>query len=249
MTSRTRRFERCSARALVTTAVLTALFHPSAAEAVLADSDRATHAVQVSRSQARQQDTVVGETVDAINTTTRFWDWYMPRFTGSQFRRPGLGSWGYGRNSLYNRDDTLLRCGTTTLGYRNAYACTGGTNNWVAFEVHLMNTASRLGDAFIWVIVAHEYAHVVQKQLARQYLSQAFELQADCFAGATLGEMYRRGLLILEPGDYGEIEDSLAAVAGLPWGRGGTHGSVAQRWSAFGTGWARGNARCLNYVP
>jgi predicted metalloprotease len=251
VTEQTRKLQHCLATLVAAAPLLatTLLAITPSHAAVAREATASTHAAPPARRHPAQQDTVVGETVDAINTTTRFWDWYMPRFTGSQFRRPGLGAWGYGRNSIYNRDTTVLKCGTSTLGKNNAYACTGGTNNWVAFEVHLMNKAARLGDAFIWVIVAHEYAHVVQRQLASRYLSQAYELQADCFAGATMGEMYRRGMLILERGDYQEIDDSLAEIATLPWGGGGTHGSVAQRWSAFGTGWRGGNPSCLNYVP
>ena len=75
----------------------------------------------------------------------------------------------------------------------------------------------RIGDAFIYYLLGHEYGHGIQVRLGIQYqYTIEQELQADCFAGAYIGDMIRAGALKLEPGDLEEFRDGLLAVGDDP---------------------------------
>jgi len=123
-------------------------------------------------------------------------------------------------------------------------------------ENTLIGSTSDLAEQYI---LAHEYGHHVQNLLgtnaqvqqasqndpgrANQY-SVALELQADCFAGAWVGDVAARGLL----DDAGEIQEALKAAESVGDDRiqtrsGGridtyswTHGSAEQRKSWFMVG-------------
>lgn len=123
-------------------------------------------------------------------------------------------------------------------------------------EEQLVGSTSDLAEQYI---LAHEYGHHVQNLLgtnaqvqqasqndpsrANQY-SVALELQADCFAGAWVGDANARGLL----DNADEIQEAINAAEGVGDDRiqarsGGridpeswTHGSAEQRKSWFMTG-------------
>jgi len=123
-------------------------------------------------------------------------------------------------------------------------------------ENSLIGSTSDLAEQYI---IAHEYGHHVQNllgdndrvqqasqnnpSLANQY-SVALELQADCYAGAWVGDANSRGLL----DDAQEIQEAIKAAEGVGDDRiqarsGGridpeswTHGSAEQRKSWFMTG-------------
>ena len=123
-------------------------------------------------------------------------------------------------------------------------------------EEQLIGSTSDLAEQYI---LAHEYGHHVQNILgtnaqvqqasqndpsrANQY-SVALELQADCFAGAWVGDANARGLL----DNADEIQEAIAAAEGVGDDRiqarsGGridpeswTHGSAEQRKSWFMAG-------------
>jgi len=123
-------------------------------------------------------------------------------------------------------------------------------------ENTLIGSTSDLAEQYI---LAHEYGHHVQNLLgtnaqvqqasqddpgrANQY-SVALELQADCFAGAWVGDVAARGLL----DNAGEIQEALKAAESVGDDRiqarsGGridpeswTHGSAEQRKSWFMVG-------------
>lgn len=74
----------------------------------------------------------------------------------------------------------------------------------------------------------------------RHNLTITLELQADCMAGAYIGDSVRVNRLELEEGDLDELRRGLAAVAddpGQPWFEEGSHGSVEQRTKAFFAGY------------
>lgn len=195
---------------------------------------------------AQADEPVDVETAGAINITTAYWERAMPNLFNRAFHQPALGNWGYGRNSLYDGRTQDIRCNGHRLKVNNAYACVDANDNWVAFDVTFMNRSQNLGDAFIYVIVAHEYGHVVQAHLHPSDIWRAMELQADCFAGSAMRAMVNSGTLTLDAGDYYEIDDAFRSIAGLPWGAGGTHGSWEQRTSAFRRGWTGQNSlACL----
>ena len=105
-----------------------------------------------------------------------------------------------------------------------------------------------LGDAFVYYLVGHEYAHAIQARLGTQLAHTIeYELQADCYAGAYLGDQIRAGVLTLENGDIEELRAGLRAVAdpaGTPWFDPSAHGTAEQRISYFGRGFDRSLSAC-----
>jgi hypothetical protein len=145
-------------------------------------------------------------------------------------------------------------CGDLLLPEGNAYHCPIG--DFLAFEVDLMLLSDELGDGFVHLVVAHEWAHSVVSHIDPALVSEASELQADCLAGAALQGAVDDRLLVLEPGDEQEFTAALAAVASEnAWGavyvdangqeQTETHGSAAERIDSFERGAANGVRACL----
>ena len=127
----------------------------------------------------------------------------------------------------------------------NAYYCPVG--NFLAWDENLMRAGyTQIGDAWVYLVIAHEWAHSIQAQLPDRFVSQAVELQADCLAGASLEGAAQEGLVRIEPGDTDEIAQTLQAVADdYPWTDESSHGNARQRTAAFQTGVDDGVETCL----
>ncbi|NIK59293.1 neutral zinc metallopeptidase [Kribbella shirazensis] len=127
----------------------------------------------------------------------------------------------------------------------NAVYCRPG--DFVAWDDNLMAAGySQIGDAWVYLIIAHELGHAIQARLSSDRVSVAAELQADCLAGAALQGAADDGLIAAEPGDSEEIARTLAAVADdYPWTDESDHGNAEQRTSAFNTGVEGGVGACI----
>ena len=95
----------------------------------------------------------------------------------------------------------------------------------------------QIGDAFLFYLLGHEYAHGIQARLGIQHqFTIQQELQADCMAGAYIGDSVRGVQLNLEDGDLDELRAGLVAVGddpGQPWFAEGSHGTAEQRTESF----------------
>jgi predicted metalloprotease len=163
--------------------------------------------------------TVVAKTKSALTFLDRFWGGV---FAASQrsFRKPGVKVMGSGQAFYSSQDHTI---------YLNP-----------AFFVERMRAAAEQtrtdGDMAFIVILAHEYGHSVQQQLA--LLGNdclRVELQADRMAGAFAKAAREAGLI--DPGDFDEATYTFFT------GRDQTdkyyecaHGSGTQRVEAFHSG-------------
>ncbi len=102
------------------------------------------------------------------------------------------------------------------------------------------------GDMAPISILAHEYAHAVQKQTGRfSGASMDIELEADCMAGAFVKAAKDAGLL--EPGDLDEATYTFFISRDPVRGRranAGAHGNGTQRVAAFHKGLAEGLGGC-----
>ena len=127
----------------------------------------------------------------------------------------------------------------------NAYYCPVG--NFLAWDEDLMRAGyTQIGDAWVYLVIAHEWGHAIQAQLPDRFVSQAVELQADCLAGAALQGAAHQGLVRIEPGDNDEIAQTLQAVADdYPWTDESSHGNARQRTAAFQGGVDDGVEACL----
>ncbi|ASW57684.1 hypothetical protein CIK06_13950 [Plantactinospora sp. KBS50] len=146
----------------------------------------------------------------------------------------------------YQREGEVT-CGGQPVPRNNALYCSAG--DFIAYDVVWAVSAFRkIGDAFLYYLLGHEYAHGIQTRLGIRYsFTIQQELQADCMAGAYIGDSVRDGDLNLQDGDLDELRTGLAAVAddpGQPWFAEGSHGSAKQRTASFFDGYRRSLAAC-----
>jgi uncharacterized protein len=146
----------------------------------------------------------------------------------------------------YQRDGEVS-CGSEPLTRNNAAYC--GAGDFIAYDVNWAVAAFRqIGDAFLFYLLGHEYAHGIQLRLgvlSRFTIRQ--ELQADCMAGAYMGDSVRDRALTLDGGDLEELEQGLLAVGddpSQPWFAPGAHGTAEQRTDSFFAGYERSLDAC-----
>lgn len=163
-----------------------------------------------------------------------------------QYWKAQLGAAGIGFRPVqqilpYSRDGEV-DCAGQPLTRNNAAYCPAG--DFIAYDENWAFGQFRdIGDAFLFYLLGHEYAHAVQVRLGIQ---AAFtiqqELQADCMAGAYIGDSARgeKPALTLAEGDIDELREGLRSVAdapGQPWFAEGSHGTALQRTTAFANGY------------
>jgi predicted metalloprotease len=155
-----------------------------------------------------------------------------------QFASSGLQFTPISDLIAYERDGEV-DCGAQPLGLKNAAYCSAG--DFIAYDVNwAFDSFRQIGDAFIFYLLGHEYAHGVQLRLGiqKQFTIQQ-ELQADCMAGAYIGDSVRADRLSLQDGDLDELARGLRAVGddpGQPWFAEGAHGTARQRTTEFNKG-------------
>ncbi|MEU6725160.1 neutral zinc metallopeptidase [Nonomuraea wenchangensis] len=186
---------------------------------------------------SQQDDTFEDDVVSARTLTEQFWKQQFAQL-GRTYRPitefiPYSGSAG-------------PSCGGQPAVPNNAFYCPAG--HFIAFDRDWMEGLwNDMGDGSVYVIIPHEFGHAVQAQLRSAFqLNVQAELQADCYAGATLAGLVGGGALRAEPGDEDELLLSLEA-AGDPtddWLDPAAHGTAEQRQSAFAEGYRSGVGAC-----
>jgi predicted metalloprotease len=144
-------------------------------------------------------------------------------------------------------DEGDVACGGQPIGLNNAAYCSAG--DFIAYDVNWAVAAfQKIGDAFLFYLLGHEYAHGIQVRLGTEYeFTIQQELQADCMAGAYIGDSVRAGELTLDDGDLDELRRGLFAVGDdpdQPWFAPGAHGTAEQRTEAFFSGYERSLDAC-----
>jgi predicted metalloprotease len=183
------------------------------------------------------QDDLASDEQAAVRATDAFWRRAFPDDFGRSYRPPQVRG-GY-------RGTTGPTCAGQPSEAFNAFYCP--SEDFLAWDQDLMEAGYRqIGDAWVYLIIAHEWGHAIQARLQADQVSVAAELQADCFAGATLIGAADRGLLQFEPGDIEELGKTLAAVADdFPWTQESDHGDAQQRTAAFNEGAQGGPKACI----
>ena len=174
----------------------------------------------------------------AVNITDRFWREVFPETVGRSYRSPDVQGGYRGRGGP--------TCGGQPSVPNNAFYCP--SEDFLAWDENLMAAGyNQIGDAWVYLIIAHEWGHAIQARLQRDQVSVAAELQADCLAGATLFGAAERGLVTIERGDTEELQQTLVAVADdFPWTEESDHGNAQQRINAFNTGAQEGVRACVS---
>lgn len=172
----------------------------------------------------------------AVQVTDRFWREVFPDAFGRSYRSPTVKGGYEGENGP--------TCGGQPSVPFNAFYCPA--EDFLAWDENLMSAGyEKIGDAWVYLIIAHEWGHAIQARLQRDRVSVAAELQADCLAGATLVGAADRGLVSLERGDTEELRQTLVAVADdFPWTNESDHGNAQQRIQSFNTGAEGGVDAC-----
>jgi predicted metalloprotease len=173
----------------------------------------------------------------AVNVVDSFWTRHFAELSRDRYTSPHVVG-GY-----VGQDGPTCAGEPSVPG--NAFYCPEG--DFLAWDEQLMDAGYRqIGDAWVYLVIAHEWGHAIQARLRRDQVSVAAELQADCLAGATLQGSVDDGDLILEPGDTQEIADTLVAVADdYPWSDSSSHGDAQERTNAFSTGAQGGLRACV----
>jgi uncharacterized protein len=173
----------------------------------------------------------------AVQTTDTYWRRHFSELFGRPYQRPRVAGGYRGRNGP--------RCAGEPAVPFNAFYCPPG--HFLAWDEDLMAAGYRqIGDAWVYLIIAHEWGHAIQAQLDRDQVSVAAELQADCLAGAALQGAVEEGLIALERGDSEELAKTLSAVADdFPWTNEADHGNAQQRIGAFNKGTEGGVKACV----
>ncbi|MFF8274949.1 hypothetical protein ACF05T_02345 [Streptomyces lateritius] len=187
------------------------------------------------------------ETSSAVEVVNAFWqEHWSDHFTGS-YKPPKV----FDASGFYDVESSRLPdCGGDVVGDEpwekyNAIYCPG--DDFVAWSIDYMDMGYILaGDSWPYLIVAHEWGHAVQNRLNVGLRAVAGELQADCFAGATLQGAIKDGTLKWEEGDTDEIISSLQKMGDItPWTNPEDHGDISERISHFDKGVQGGVDSCL----
>jgi predicted metalloprotease len=173
----------------------------------------------------------------AVDSTEAFWQRHFTELFGQEYRGPRVSGGYIGEDGP--------SCDEQPSVPFNAFYCPAG--DFLAWDENLMAAGyQQIGDAWVYLIIAHEWGHAIQARLDRGLVSVDAELQADCLAGASLQGAARDGLIQIEPGDAEEIGQTLVAVADdFPWTSERDHGNAQQRIAAFNQGASGGVTACI----
>jgi hypothetical protein len=173
----------------------------------------------------------------AVAAVDGFWKRHFAEYFGQRYHSP-LVVGGY-------RGTRGPSCDSRRPLPYNAFYCR--PSDYLALDQELMSAGyQKIGRAWVYLIIAHEWGHAIQARLSRNMVSVAAELQADCLAGAELAGAQRDRTLVGDPGDAEQIARTLAAVSDdFPWTKQTDHGDVTQRISAYRRGFLGGVPTCF----
>ncbi|MEH0938491.1 neutral zinc metallopeptidase [Micromonospora psammae] len=179
-----------------------------------------------------------GDIAAAVRIAEGYW--------AAQFKASGQSFRPIRRIVPYQREGEVS-CAGQPLPRNNAVYCSRG--DFIAYDVRWSVAAFRqVGDAFVFYLLGHEYAHGIQARLnIRSEFTIQQELQADCMAGAYLGDSVRSKNLTLDEGDLDEFREGLLAVGDdpdQPWFAEGSHGTAEQRSDSFFRGYENSLDAC-----
>jgi uncharacterized protein len=174
----------------------------------------------------------------AVDTVSAYWQ--------AQFKASDLQFTPIRQFIPYQRDGEVT-CSGEAVPADNALYCPDG--DFIAYDANwAVGAFQKIGDAFLYYLLGHEYAHGIQVRLGESFrFSVQQELQADCMSGAYIGDDVRSGTLNLQDGDLDELRNGLAAVGddpNQPWFAPGSHGSAAQRTKSFFAGYNDSLSAC-----
>ncbi|WP_405614494.1 neutral zinc metallopeptidase [Streptomyces sp. NBC_00076] len=190
------------------------------------------------RAPATVRDAIEQDIDTAVQGVDDFWTKHWSEFFTETYSSPTV-------LGLYDgRSADAPTCDGQPLEAGNAFYCP--TEDYLAWDIGLMQTGYATGDAYVYFVVAHEWGHAIQRRLDVRLQDVAEEIQADCLAGAELTGSQEDGTIAFEDGDADELVKAIYSVSDdLPWTNVGDHGDADQRSSAFVRGMKGGVESCL----
>jgi predicted metalloprotease len=159
----------------------------------------------------------------------------------------------------YTRSKPPPGCGEESGEYQpNAFYCPVG--DFIAWDAEVLvpQLYDDFGPLLVGVVVAHEYGHAVQTRLRSASQAEAeptvvLEQQADCFAGAWVGDLIAGGSTAFGTVDAAQLDNTLAGLLmlrdqpGTPALSPQAHGNAFDRIRAFQEGAEQSATRCATY--
>ncbi len=186
----------------------------------------------------------------ALTDVERFWAATYPTVGGGRPFEPVRGG-----HHPYTRTDPPPSCGGERFEYQpNAFYCP--SDDFIAWDAEQLvpQLHADFGDLLVGVIMAHEYGHAVQARLGgRAQATVVLEQQADCFAGAWVGDILAARSTTFGPVSPDQLDNTVAGLLllrdqpGTPAQAPQAHGNAFDRVRAFQEGVEQGAQRCASY--
>jgi predicted metalloprotease len=132
-----------------------------------AQGTRAASGAPTARAPGRIDEAEFTEDLEsAVTITDDFWRRHWDRLFTGEYGSPRVAG-------LYDGRDPASApvCGRERLGPDNAAYCPAG--DFVAWDAHLMRSGYARGDAWVYLVVSHEWGHAIQSRLRRGLVSPA----------------------------------------------------------------------------
>ncbi|HEY0533814.1 MAG TPA: neutral zinc metallopeptidase [Actinoplanes sp.] len=192
-----------------------------------------------------------GDTVTkSIQDVERFWTGEFPKLAdGKKFQKV------QGGYHPYTRSVPPPDCGDQPGQYQpNAFYCPAG--DYIAWDAQTLipQLESDFGSLLVGVVFAHEYGHAIQVRLGRTgQPTVVLEQQADCFAGAWLGDALAGHSKVFKTVSAKQLDNTVAGLLmlrdqpGTPAMDEGAHGNAFDRIRALQDGVQDGAGKCVQY--
>jgi predicted metalloprotease len=187
----------------------------------------------------------------ALQDIERFWTATYPTIADGAAFTPVAG--GY---HPYTQADPPPACGEEAGSYQpNAFYCPVG--DFIAWDAEQLipQLESDFGQLLVGVILAHEYGHAIQSRLGlTDQPSVVVELQADCFAGAWLGDALANQSTAFTGITPAQLDRTIAGMLllrdqpGTSAAAPEAHGNAFDRIRALQDGIEEGAAKCAGYT-
>jgi predicted metalloprotease len=192
-----------------------------------------------------------GETATkSIQDVERFWTGEFPKLAGGKKFRKVQG--GY---HPYTKSSPPPDCGDQPGQYQpNAFYCP--TGDYIAWDAQILipQLQSDFGSLLVGVVIAHEYGHAIQVRLGQtRQPTVVLEQQADCFAGAWLGDALAGHSEVFKTVSAKQLDNTVAGLLmlrdqpGTPAMDEGAHGNAFDRIRALQDGVQDGAGKCAQY--
>jgi predicted metalloprotease len=186
----------------------------------------------------------------SLKDVERFWTAEFPRLAGGKKFVKVRGGYHPYTESVPPPD-----CGDQPGQYQpNAFYCP--TGDYIAWDAQnlIPQLQSDFGPLLVGVVFAHEYGHAIQVRLGQtDRPTVVLEQQADCFAGAWLGDALAGHSAAFKKVSSAQLDNTVAGLLmlrdqpGTPAQDQGAHGNAFDRIRALQDGVQDGAGRCAQY--